>query len=140
MIMAFLNLKRKYFGENVIKQLLTIILFKLAIALATSATTTANRSNATIYPANPLGNDAATPKESLNLLAEFTWGHNTKYSTILLDENISVKAFSISEVKYPQYVSDYILATNFVCFPMIFFIFIFICIFIIFYFLVFSMI
>ncbi|KAM7344095.1 uncharacterized protein ACRADG_010925 [Cochliomyia hominivorax] len=32
----------------------------------------------------------------------FFWGHNPKYSSILLDENIIVEAATILDIKYPQ--------------------------------------
>lgn len=111
MLVAIFNLRTQYFDKNTL-----IILFMLSTVLATSVTNFSNNSK-TAYTNIPLGNVAATPKSSLISLAEFAWGHNTKYSTILLDENISIKASSIRSVKYPPNVSemksDNFLANNF---------------------------
>lgn len=100
MLVAIFNLSTQYFDKNTL-----IILFMLSTVLATSVTNFSNNSK-TAYTNIPLGNVAATPKSSHISLAEFAWGHNTKYSTILLDENISIKASSIRSVKYPQNVSE----------------------------------
>ncbi|XP_023294605.2 uncharacterized protein LOC111677673 [Lucilia cuprina] len=109
--MASFGLKNKYFAKNIViitRKLLWLYLF--ATALATSFTTTS-----TTVAANEITTTTNTNKSAAlgsttaatstpqfpSLSGLFAWGHNTKYSTILFDENIIVKGSTFLDIKYP---------------------------------------
>lgn len=100
--------KNKNLAKMKATQLL-ILFFEVLSALATSV---ADGSIKTIATNNITSTANATkvilpssPKSPARETFVYAWGHNTKYSSVLFDENIIVKGSTLLDVKYPKNVS-----------------------------------